>query len=646
MSDATVETSGRATRNAADPVDHVLDRVRAHLDDHLRDAPSAARERAFEGHPPRSRFLRLRAIFDLDDYEMDVLASTFAVAIDPDLGVRFGALAGDPRRAWPTEPLVARIFGHSLGVALSSESNLRAFGVVREPSVGAGEPAALVLDPHVRDYLVGRDELPLPLVDVARAVSPEAPLAAWDIEAIVERIRRVLEANPSGRARLVLRGAPGSGRRTLAATVAARLGLRALAIDSSLLVDHAFPALWADVQRHALLAECVPVWIGEGAAAREPPLGVGSFPLQVVTAGARDVLAPWDGFADVAAELAVPALDERLALWRRFAPSLAADGEGLSRLAGTFRVHVGEIARVAAVGPTGVDHAFAEVRELTRSRMTDLAQRLECPFDWDDIVLPEPTLDALRDLAFEARDRLEFWESPSAQRLFPQGRGLVALLTGSPGTGKTMAAQVLARDLGVDLFRIDLSAVISKWVGETAKNLERVLDGASRMDVVLLFDEADALFAKRVGVQDAQDRHANADTDHLLQAIEGYDGIAVLASNKRSHMDPAFTRRIRWVLELTPPTAEHRIQIWSRVIAGLFGEDDAARMAPPLEALARTIEITGAQIKSAALHAAFAARRGGSPLGRDHLVRGVERELLKEGRSLSTRDRERLADAR
>jgi SpoVK/Ycf46/Vps4 family AAA+-type ATPase len=289
------------------------------------------------------------------------------------------------------------------------------------------------------------------------------------------------------------------------------------------------------------------------------------------------------------------------------------------------------------------DRTEAELlaREEARLQLGDLAQRLECPFSWDDLVLPEAVLESLRDLAFEAADRPVVWERVEARRLFPQGRGLLALFSGPPGTGKTMASQVLAASLGVDLFRVDLSTVVSKWVGETSRNLQRILARAADLDLVLLFDEADALFGKRTRVEDAQDRFANTDTGHLLQAIESYRGVAILATNRRGDVDQAFTRRLRHAFEFPLPDARQRAVLWRRLVGELCGADRLAAVDGELEPLSTLVEVSGAQIKFAVLSALFLARRERVAPSIRHLIRGLTRELLKEGRTLGPSAQER-----
>src|SRR5690606_11006597 len=224
-------------------------------------------------------------------------------------------------------------------------------------------------------------------------------------------------------------------------------------------------------------------------------------------------------------------------------------------------------------------------REQTRGRLGELGQLLDCPFDWDDLVLADKLRETLEDFTFEASERAVFWEAPEPRRLFPRGTGLVALLTGPPGTGKTMAAQVIAAQLELDLFRINLATVISKYIGETAKNLDRIFSRAARMNAVLLFDEADALFSKRTEVKDSHDRYANTDTNYLLQLLEDYQGIALLASNKKNNIDPAFIRRIRYVLDFQRPDADQRRTVWRRVLGELLGTEALRPLEPAVAVL-------------------------------------------------------------
>ena len=283
------------------------------------------------------------------------------------------------------------------------------------------------------------------------------------------------------------------------------------------------------------------------------------------------------------------------------------------------------------------------MREAARSRFGNLAQILECPFTPEDLVVPDGVKQLLEAIAFEAEGRVAFWQQQELRRLFPQGRGLIALFSGPPGTGKTMATQVIAARLRQDLCRVNVAQLVSKWVGETAKNFEQVIRVAAENDVVLFFDEADALFSRRATeIRDAQDKFANTDTAFLLQAIESYPGVAILATNLKSNIDHAFLRRIRYLVEFPKP--DHALQgvLWNKLVAGLAGAKRAKTLAPALEVLSLATDATGSQIKYAVLGGLFAAQADNKPFGMRHLLTGLDRELVKEGRSIGPKERERI----
>ena len=599
-----------------------------------------AAEAELAGHG-RSRLAQLCLIFGLSAEEVDLLHACLAVALDPSLE-RLCAYLQGRARPFVTEELAARLFDHGRCGIWEPESALYRWEIVRPREVAPTEPLALALDPAVRDWLCGRDVLDETLVGIARIHPPQPPLAAWPVETLATALAPKLGAATAARIRVRVVGPDRSGRHTFAAAVSARLGLPLLAVDADAIDDAQWRRVFRRVQRHAFLQRCVPAWSGESLARRPWPTDVLAFPLQFAIgepghelAAARDVIEH---------KVEMPALREvdRAAAWQQFMPArFSPEDAGL--LARRYRVGIGEIAEACAAAPPDVDEAGRRLREAGRAKLGNLAQLLRCPFAWDDLVLAPALLETLRDLLYEAEHRGEFWEREEAQRLFPQGRGLIALLSGPPGTGKTMAAQVIAGSLGYDLFRIDLAAVISKYVGETSQNLDKILTRAAHMDAVLLFDEADALFAKRASeVRDAQDKFANSDAAYLLQAIESYAGIALLATNQKTSIDPAFLRRLRYVLEFSRPDAAQRLELWRRILAELGGAGRAEALADELALLAETVETTGAQIKNAVLAAIFVARRAGGALGLPHLVRGLERELAKEGRALGTKTRERM----
>jgi SpoVK/Ycf46/Vps4 family AAA+-type ATPase len=248
---------------------------------------------------------------------------------------------------------------------------------------------------------------------------------------------------------------------------------------------------------------------------------------------------------------------------------------------------------------------------------------------WEDLVLPEPERELLRQIAAHVRQRSKVYEEWGFAGKGKRGLGISALFAGASGTGKTMAAEVLAGQLGLDLYRIDLSSVVSKYIGETEKNLRRLFDAAESGGVVLLFDEADALFGKRSEVKDSHDRYANIEVSYLLQRMESYRGLAILTTNLKSALDTAFLRRIRFVVQFPFPDAAQRAEIWSRI----FPSDT------PVEDLDTTrlarLDIAGGNIRNIALNGAFLAADSGEPVMMKHLLAAAKSEFTKLERPLS-----------
>ena len=265
-------------------------------------------------------------------------------------------------------------------------------------------------------------------------------------------------------------------------------------------------------------------------------------------------------------------------------------------------------------------------RELTRPRLDLLAQHLEPKATWDDIVLPAEQMDLLRQIAGQVRQRHKVYEQWGFAKKMNRGFGISALFSGESGTGKTMAAEVIANDLRLNLYRIDLSAVVSKYIGETEENLRRVFDAVERMDVILLFDEADALFGKRSEVKDSHDRYANIEINYLLQRMEAFRGLAILATNMKSALDPAFMRRLRFVVNFPVPDFEERRRIWEKALP-----PQTPRGSLDYELLAR-LDVTGGDIHSIALRAAFMAAQSGESVTMPILLAAARTELCKLGK--------------
>jgi SpoVK/Ycf46/Vps4 family AAA+-type ATPase len=278
----------------------------------------------------------------------------------------------------------------------------------------------------------------------------------------------------------------------------------------------------------------------------------------------------------------------------------------------------------AAELPVRLGRALWDVcRELARPRLEDLAQRIDSAPAWDDLVLPEAQRQVLREIGAHVRQRAVVYERWGFAKRGARGLGISALFAGASGTGKTMAAEVLAHDLGLDLYRIDLSGVVSKYIGETEKNLRRLFDAAEAGGAILLFDEADALFGKRSEVKDSHDRYANIEIDYLLQRIEGFTGLAILTTNLKSALDTAFTRRLRFVVDFPFPGTPEREAMWRRALPAEVPveELDYGRLG--------RLGLTGGAIHNIALNAAFIAAQDGGVVRMPALLEATRMELRK-----------------
>jgi SpoVK/Ycf46/Vps4 family AAA+-type ATPase len=266
---------------------------------------------------------------------------------------------------------------------------------------------------------------------------------------------------------------------------------------------------------------------------------------------------------------------------------------------------------------------WAACRAQARPQLEGLAQRIEPTAAWDDLVLPPKQKEVLTRIAVHVRQRSKVYQEWGLAAKGSRGLGISALLAGPSGTGKTMAAEVLANELRLDLYRIDLSQVINKYIGETEKNLRRVFDAAEGGAAVLLFDEADALFGKRSDVKDSHDRYANIEVSYLLQRMEAYRGLAILTTNRKSALDQAFLRRIRFIVEFPFPEVEQRAEIWRRVFPDSMPVEDLR-----LDRLAR-LNAAGGHIRNIAMGAAFLAADAGKPVQMSHLLSAARSEFAK-----------------
>jgi ATPase family associated with various cellular activities (AAA) len=290
----------------------------------------------------------------------------------------------------------------------------------------------------------------------------------------------------------------------------------------------------------------------------------------------------------------------------------------------------GIVERAGRAGmPISAETLWRACREQSGMALDDLACRLSPCYGWDDIVLPDDVHAQLRDLAGQVRQRGRVYEGWGFGAQLTRGRGITALFAGASGTGKTMAAEIVAADLALDLYRIDLAGVVSKYIGETEKNLRHIFEVAEHCGAILFFDEADALFGTRTEVRDSHDRYANLEVNYLLQRMEDYAGLAILATNRRAALDSAFLRRLRFVIEFPFPNADDRRRIWERVFPA-----DAPTERLELALLSR-LDLSGGNIKAIALNAAFLAAARQAPIGMPAVMQAAAREYAKLSRPIS-----------
>ena len=442
----------------------------------------------------------------------------------------------------------------------------------------------------------------------------------------------------STRRPLILAGLPGAGRTTAARGITGVLGWKLLVAE--LPANHMTDRLRA-ARREAswhdaalLLRLVVPDAAGtidwrelwDGLGDLRPPLLIATAPQHAEALAAAAPREP------AVVTLPEPSLAERAALWQALLPpgaSLTADAA--DQLAARFRFNPGRIARaVRRAEPTGLspEALMLACREVGAATMGPLAQKLPLPYAWDDLVVPPPVLEEMELARVWVRQQRQVLDHLGFGRRVAMGRGLTMLFGGPPGTGKTMAAQVLAGALALDLYRVDLSRVVNKYIGETEKNLSLLFDEAQASGAVLFFDEADALFGKRSEVKDAHDRYANLEIGYLLQRMEEYEGVTILASNRARDMDEAFTRRFHFIIDFPMPDEAHRLRIWQ----GMFPAEADRDGVLDLPSLAKRFETSGGEIKNAVLAAAFVAAGEQVPLCTRHLVQAVRREFRKGGR--------------
>jgi hypothetical protein len=623
------------------------------------------------------RLAGIQELFQLDSFEVDCLLLCLAVELDLRYERLFAYLQDDVTRKRPSVDLVlnllvagseAKVAARSRFLAGSRLLRHQLLYLCEDPSQPHPPLLAqfLKIDPRIVDYLLGSD-------DLDERIQPFALLnpAATDGEAVdgatLQRIRGFAASCREARPIVYLQGGYGAGREETARALCREEGapLLVVLLDQLPGDERGWQGALALVQREATLQRGAVCWKGfdtllgeqNGPQLRAFLRSLQDRPTLTFIAGE----APWEpagllpGAPFARVELPKPAVGERARLWKSAlapAASLVDDAE-VADIAAKFRFSTGQIRDAAATAvhiaclrdagnPQITAHDLYEAcRRHSNAKLTILARKISPKYAWGDIVLPADRLEELRQICNHVKYRDRVYGAWGFDRKLSLGKGLSVLFAGPSGTGKTMAAEIIARELGLDLYKIDLSTVVSKYIGETEKNLSAIFAEAETSNAILFFDEADALFGKRSEVKDSHDRYANIETGYLLQRMEEYEGIVILATNFRKNMEEAFVRRLQFTIEFPFPDQRNRRKIWD----GVWPREVPLDAGLDLDLLARRFEMSGGNIRNVALAAAFFAAEGNGPVEMRHVLQATRREYQKLGKVVDQFDFERPGQA-
>ena len=603
---------------------------------------------------PRGSQAVIRSLCDtlgLDRFERDLLILAAAVELDGRIASLCEVAHGNPQLNHPTLSLALTTFAGARWDAVAPEGALRRYRLVDFDAGPVASVARLKADPRVVFGLLGIQDLdPRLRMRVQEVGEPAAGRLSGTQTAVRDAAVGAVRAGVARRSVPVIQllGDDMRAGLSVARSACAALELRGERVPSDVLP--------ADVKE---LEELISLWRRESILSRRALV----LDLYSVRSEDRSLQAAinrilseldsviiivsqdrWTGSYRSSAvyDVGRPTAGEQMALWRDVlgaplpVPSEAYGTEdGVEVLTASFDLD-GRSIQAAVLQGAGMrkgqldfDACWEACRVHARASLSELAQRVESKADWGDLVLPPSALALLAEVEAQVRNRLTVYGRWGLGGRTGRGTGIAVMFSGPSGVGKTLAAEVLANRLKLDLWRIDLSAVVSKYIGETQKNLRRVFDAAEGGGAVLLFDEADSLFSKRTQVKDHHDRHANMEVGYLLQRMEAYRGLAILTTNMKSSIDGAFVRRLRYLIEFPFPDQPAREEIWRRVLPKTVPTEGVDPV------LLSQLHVTGALIRSIAINAAFRAADGGSPLSMSHMLAATRRQYQMLGQPLS-----------
>ena len=617
------------------------------------------------------RLHRLQQLFGLSPFEVDVLLVCFAVEADLRYERLYAYLQDDVTKKRPSIDLVLSLLAPSMEAKFAARSYFTEgaplfrhylLEQIEDPSQPHQPLLAkyLKVDGRIVKYLMNSDELDARVQSYAMLRVPQVHrdvmLVDGDAKRGIEKF--VQNSANAGEVIISLQGPYGAGKRSTAEAVCRESRRQLLIVDLERLAadgDATYAKALRFVQREAKLQSAAVYWQGFDTVLVEEKKGLfktflGALedrPALTFLAGEK-LWEPADAlrgapFARV--ELGRPTFSERSRIWSSALNGNGAvdDGLDIEPLATKFKFTGGQIRDVAATAENlarlrGAENSRITTHDLyeacrlhSNQKLATLARKITPKYKWEDIVLPADRLGQLREICNHVKYRDRVYGEWGFDRKLSLGKGLSVLFAGPSGTGKTMAAEIIAGALVLDLYKIDLSTVVSKYIGETEKNLSRIFIEAETSNAILFFDEADALFGKRSEVKDSHDRYANIEIGYLLQRMEEYEGVVILATNFRKNMDEAFVRRLHFTVEFPFPNEEDRRRIWERI----WPVDTPRTTELDLDFMARRFELTGGNICNIALAAAFLAADNSNIVDMTHLLHATKREYQKMGKVVS-----------
>ena len=598
-------------------------------------APPAACEEELE----TSAIAQLCNTFGLSTFERDVLLLCAGMELDASFPNLCAIAQGDPQKPHPTFSLALSILNAAHWSALTPSAPLRRWRLI-EVGGGAGLTISpLRIDERILHYLAGVQYLDERLAGLIEPLQEPRQLVDSQ-QQLAEQVAQTL-SQAAGREKLPvvqLCGDDATSKRAIAVAACQMLGLSAHLLLADNLPSTApdlaqLLRLWereAVLCNSALVLDCDEANLERSGSAIARLIEQINSPL-IVTVEER---IPQRQRPVVNFDANKPTHREQHSIWEAALNAMGQEVPGaIDYVVAQFNLSAPAIEAACASAIAQIelqensqklrDTLWDACRAQARPRLEDLAQRIECGACWEDLVLPEMQLQTLQAIVAHVRQRSKVYERWGFAGKGGRGLGISALFAGASGTGKTTAAEAIAKELNLDLYRIDLSSVVSKYIGETEKNLRRVFDAAESGGAILLFDEADALFGKRSDVKDSHDRHANIEVSYLLQRMESYRGLAILTTNLKGAIDTAFMRRIRFVMQFPFPDAVQRAEIWRRIFPNETPTEgiDTNKLAK--------LSVSGGNIRNIALNAAFLAADANEIVSMKHLLSAARSESVK-----------------